>query len=342
MVKEITHIYYIKLGTGEQTPIAQKCIEDNLLWLNFYEASEDVIQQAIANEQNCSDWKKAWEPVRQAYSDKNETTQTNYAKAIRQFYTATEDDYFFTFLNSTMYYCHPVGDIIPITENNTQDCFIAGTRIRATTGWKDHPETTDSIKLLERNLSGRITKAKIFRGTIYELTGIEKDTFLNTLEWYFPECEELEKAKNKIPKLITPVIQMLNDHDFEILVDMLLTKSGWLRVGECGGTQKAIDMQYRIPITNETIYVQVKSVLDDNIVNKALKKLTELFSDKENVTCYIVYHTLENGVKKTIIPPKYENLTLKTLNRDALAKLCAEHQEVIDWLYLRTTGKTNK
>lgn len=337
-------VFYIKLGAGNQINIAKKCIENDLLWLGYNEAKDETIKEAILNEQQDSskEWKEIWESVRHSFPKANKQTQTSYAKAIRQVYTASEDDYFFTFLNSTMYYCHPIGDIIPITESNTHGGFDPGSRIRATTGWKDHPETTDSIKLLERNLSGRITKAKIFRGTIYELTGIEKDTFLNTLEWYFPECEELEKAKNRIPELITPVIQMLNDHDFEILVDMLLTKSGWRRVGEVGGTQKAIDMQYRIPITNETIYVQVKSVLDDNIVNKAIKKLTELFSDKENVTCYIVYHTLENGVKETIIPPKYENLTLKTLNRDALAKLCAEHQEVIDWLYLRTTGKTNK
>lgn len=335
------HVYYIKLGDGQHPEIARKCIEDDLLWLGFIEAPEDVIQEVLLNEQKSlsKDWKESWEPVRKKYPDKNSQTQTNYAKAIRQFYTATEDDYFFTFLNSTMYYCHPVGDIIPITESNTLGCFTPGSRIRATTGWKNCAETDESIKLSERNLSGLITKKKIYRGTICGLKEEEQKVFIHTLQQRFPESEKMKEAQAKIPELIKYVIHLLNDKDFEILVDMLLTKSGWRRVGEVGGTQKAIDMQYRIPITNETIYVQVKSVLDDNIVNKALKKLTEVFKDKENVTCYIVYHTLENDVKETIIPPTYENLLLKTLNRDALAKLCAEHQEVIDWLYQRTTGK---
>ena len=333
------HVYYIKLGDGQHPEIARKCIEDDLLWLGFIEAPEDVIQKALLNEQKnpSKDWKESWEPVRKAYPDKNSQTQTNYAKAIRQFYTATEDDYFFTFLNSTMYYCHPVGDIIQITESNTQGCFTPGSRIRTTAGWKDHPETTDSIKLLERNLSGRITKAKVFRGTIYELTGIEKDTFLNTLEWYFPECEELEKAKNRIPKLITPVIQMLNDHDFEILVDMLLTKSGWLRVGECGGTQKAIDMEYLIPVDNKQVYVQVKSVISDKVCKEALKMISNELADKtNNITCYLVFHTIEPN---TSIPTEYKNLRVKTLDVSALANLCCNNQEVINWILMRTSGR---
>ena len=332
------HVYYIKLGSGNQPDIAKKCIASNLLWLGFNEATEDVIHEAIQNEYqcNCNDWKEAWEPVRQSYSNTNKTTQTNYAKAIRQFYTATKDDFFFTFLNSTMYYCHPIGNIIPISEDNTQDCFSVGSRVRNTTGWKNHPETSDSIKFLERNLSGRITKAKIFRGTIYELTGIEKETFFNTLEWHFPECEKLEEAKKQIPNLVIPVIQMLNDHDFEIRVDMLLTKSGWLRVGELGGTVKAIDMEYLVPVENKQVFVQVKSVLSDRVCKEALKLLSDELADKANVICYLAFHTIEPGIS---IPTEYRNLNVKTLDATVLANLCCNHQEIIDWLLLRTTGR---
>lgn len=331
-------VYYIKLGAGYQPDIAKSCITNNLLWLGYNEVPEDVIQQALQSEtqHNCKNWKEVWNPVRKVYDDKNETTQTNYAKAIRQFYTATEEDYFFTFLNSTMYYCHPTGSIIPITENNAWNCFAIGSRIRATKGWKDHPETNDSIKFLERSLSGRITKAKIFRGTIYELTGIEKETFFNTLEWHFPECEKLEKAKKQIPNLVIPVIQMLNDHDFEILVDMLLTKSGWLRIGELGGTVKAIDMEYLIPVESKQVFVQVKSVISERVCKEALKLLSDELADRANITCYLAFHTIE---PKTLIPTEYKNLNVKTLDVTALANLCCNHQEIIDWLLLRTTGR---
>ena len=331
-------VYYIKLGAGYQPDIAKNCITNNLLWLGYNEVPEDVIQQALQSEtqHNCKNWKEVWNPVRKVYDDKNETTQTNYAKAIRQFYTATEEDYFFTFLNSTMYYCHPTGSIIPITENNAWNCFAIGSRIRATKGWKDHPETNDSIKFLERSLSGRITKAKIFRGTIYELTGIEKETFFNTLEWHFPECEKLEKAKKQIPNLVIPVIQMLNDHDFEILVDMLLTKSGWLRIGELGGTVKAIDIEYLIPVENKQVFVQVKSVISERVCKEALKLLSDELANRANITCYLAFHTIE---PKTLIPTEYKNLNVKTLDVTALANLCCNHKEIINWLLLRKTGR---
>ena len=94
------HVYYIKLGTGDRPDIAKNCIHNNLLWLGFNEVTEEEIKQALQNEDKiiCStDWKDVWEPVRKVYREHNETTQTNYAKAIKQFYTATEDDFFFTF-----------------------------------------------------------------------------------------------------------------------------------------------------------------------------------------------------------------------------------------------------
>ena len=332
------NVYYIKLGSGSRIDIAEKCIANNLLWLGYNEATEDVIQKAIRNEQQnpSKDWKETWEDVRQSYSNANKTTQTNYAKAIRHFYMAKEDDYFFTFLNSTMYYCHPTGNIIPITETNNMDCFPVGSRIRATMGWKESPITNNSIIFSERIISGRLTKTKIFRGTICELTGKDKEVFFNTLEWQFPEYEELENLRTKSINLILKAIQELNAHDFEILVDMVLTKSGWLRVGELGGTVKAIDMEYYLPVTKQTVYVQVKSVLTDQECKEAIKSLSEELAFASNPICYLAFHT--NKTRQPI-PESNNQLIIKTLNGKALAELCSNHQEVINWLFLRTQGK---
>lgn len=333
-----SHIYYIKLGAGSQPDIAKNCITNNLLWLGYNEVPEDVIQQAINNETQCgcNDWKEAWDSVRKIYSNKNETTQTNYAKAIRQFYTATEDDYFFTFLNSTMYYCHPIGEIIPIAESNTQNGFTPGSRIRATTGWKKTPIADDSIILSERVISGKITKTKIFRGTICELTGKDKEVFFNTIQWKFPEYDELERLRKQSLELILKAIQELNAHDFEVLVDMVLTKSGWLRVGELGGTVKAIDMEYYLPVTKQTVYVQVKSVLTDTECKEAIEKLSEELSFEETALCYMAFHT-----NKTIndMTRSYKNLVIEYLDGNALSELSNNHKEIINWILLKTSGR---
>ena len=72
------NVYYIKLGSGSRIDIAEKCIANNLLWLGYNEATEDVIQKAIRNEQQnpSKDWKETGEDVRQSYSNANKTTQT--------------------------------------------------------------------------------------------------------------------------------------------------------------------------------------------------------------------------------------------------------------------------
>lgn len=335
-------VYFIKLGDGKHTDIAERCIAENLLWLGFNEASESVVRKALENELGNPDhntnkysYKEDWTPVRQAFQQKNETTRTNNALAIRRFYTATEDDYFFTFLNSTMYYCQPSGEVIPIAVDD--GCFTAGSRIRKTNGWKNCALTDPDIILGERRLSGRLTKTKIFRGTICELDGKDKETFFNTLQWNFPEYAMLEKLRKQSLSVIKQAIKELNPHDFEILVDLILTKSGWIRIGELGGQIKAVDMEYYLPVEQQTIYVQVKAVLKQSELNEALDLLAEELAYEKDATCYFAFHTLKT--KKTNIPEKYKNLRIKLLDGDAIASLCNNHQEAISWLFLRTTGR---
>lgn len=343
MAKGTPHVYYIKLGTGSQLDITKTCIENNLLYISFKETPEWAIQEALKNEKNnplhdytSYDYKNDWEPVRNTSMGKNETVKSTVTTSLRKFYTATEDDYFFTFYNSTMCYCHPVGDVISINDSSKPfPCFTEGERIRTTTGWKKTPITDDSIILSERVISGRITKTKIFRGTICELTGKDKEVFFNTLQWKFPEYEKLESLRIQSLKLILKAIQELNAHDFEILVDMVLTKSGWLRVGESGGTVKAIDMEYYLPITKQTVYVQVKSVLTDTECKDAIESLSKELAFEPTAICYLVFHT--DKTRKPI-PESNNQLIINTLNGKALAELCSNHQEVINWIFLKTQG----
>lgn len=345
MLNENAHVFYIKLGTSEESNITEKCINEDLLWLSFYEANEETIKQALkkesnnpnhnSSEYNKEEWKKDWEPVRNAY-DRNDTTKTNNALALRRFYTAKEEDYFFTFYKGKMYYCQPRGEVIPIVEENNQKLFPLGTRYRKTSGWKDSAIDLKNTTLYERLISGRLTKTKIFRGTLCEITGKDKETFFNTLNWDFPEYRKLEEYRQKSKEIIIDAMKELNAHDFEVFVDLLLTKTGWNRVGEMGGTVKAIDMEYLIPLTTKHVYVQVKSVLKPSDYEEALHKLAEVLPLKEENICYFAFHTdkLNNNQWKD----KYTNIKLKRLDDRELASLCTYHQDVIEWLLLRTCG----
>ena len=147
----------------------------------------------------------------------------------------------------------------------------------------------------------------------------------------------LEKLRKQSLSVIKQAIKELNPHDFEILVDLILTKSGWIRIGELGGLIKAVDMEYYLPVEQQTVYVQVKAVLKQSELNEALDLLAEELAYEKDATCYFAFHTLKT--KKTNIPEKYKNLRIKLLDGDAIASLCNNHQDVITWLFLRTYGK---
>lgn len=47
------------------------------------------------------------------------------------------------------------------------------------------------------------------------------------------------------------LMQLLAPRDFELLVDLVFTSSGWRRVGEFGKTQKTLDLDLVLPNTKE-------------------------------------------------------------------------------------------
>ena len=53
-------------------------------------------------------------------------------------------------------------------------------------------------------------------------------------------------------------MRMLTWQDFELLVDLIFTASGWRRVGLVGRVQKTVDLELILPSTNERAFVQIK------------------------------------------------------------------------------------
>ena len=74
-----------------------------------------------------------------------------------------------------------------------------------------------------------------------------------------PEVEEAVKAENHMVEKIIPLIEGLAPQDFELLVDLVFSDSGWRRISPLGKTQKMIDMELILPTTGEKAYVQIKS-----------------------------------------------------------------------------------
>lgn len=65
---------------------------------------------------------------------------------------------------------------------------------------------------------------------------------------------------------------MLSWQDFELLVDLIFSASGWRRVGVVGGSQETVDIELVLPSTGDRAFVQIKSATTQNELDDYLRR----------------------------------------------------------------------
>ncbi len=112
--------------------------------------------------------------------------------------------------------------------------------------------------LTKDRLSGTLTKLAAYRGTSCDVD--VSDYVVRRINGKkTPEVENALVASVKMKATAAlDLMRLLGPRDFELLVDLVFTTSGWRRVGVLGKTQKTLDLDLVLPSTSEA-FVQVKS-----------------------------------------------------------------------------------
>jgi len=123
-------------------------------------------------------------------------------------------------------------------------------------GWK----TTDvEGKVLHMaNLSGRITKVAAYQRTICNVKD-PKGLLRRINAELHPDIALAQALLDDLRGVVARLLGALTWQDFELLVDLIFSTSGWRRLGVLGGTEKAVDIELILPTTGEIAFVQVKS-----------------------------------------------------------------------------------
>lgn len=192
-----------------------------------------------------------WEAVRDIWfglRDGDRRTATRDTEQIRAFYVSGPESIFITFSAGYLYWCQPTGPIQVLAD---------GSRLRRTVeGWHNH--SLAGVPLTMDRLSGRLLKVQGFRGTICNVDA--RDYLVRKLnDEPLPEVAEAMDAEAAHKLAITKLCRLLTWQDFELLVDLLFSTSGWRRTGVVGRTQKTVDVELELPTTGERAFVQVKS-----------------------------------------------------------------------------------
>jgi len=295
-------VRFIKLG--ERGEWEQSCIQDNTLRLGYISPfHEDALQGN-------------WKSVREywlTYRNGDERVASSDVNQIRDFYELPETAVWITFFRRRLYWCRAKREVIRLED---------GTRVRhAVPSW-----SSSDIKgspLTVENIDGRVTKVQGFRGTI---CGVELTSYLirKINGDAQPEVDVARKSLGRLKIDIQELIRGLWWQDFELLVELIFSRSGWQRISVLGKTEKDIDMDMFSPITQKRAFVQVKSSTSASDITAYYNSFKDYPQYSE---MYFVFHTikgsLEGGLRQA------ERLNLWDTSRIAELVLLTG---LVDWL----------
>jgi len=189
--------------------------------------------------------------------------------------------------------------------------------VDATKGARPHPDgdgvarpirdgwqSTDlhSEQLTKERLSGALTKLAAYQGTSCKVD--VSDYVIRRINGKkTPEVERALVASKEMKASVLGRMRLLGPKDFELLVDLVFTTSGWRRIGSVGKTRKTVDFDMVLPSTGEQAFVQVKSATTPAEFSEYLAA----FQDGPHTRMFYVFHSGEAATsdpRVTIIGPR--------------------------------------
>jgi len=302
---EFDRVLFIRLG--RESNWAKNCIEKGTLTLGY---SSELHENCLNGD---------WDTVLEYWTKKCKTKgkAKDYTNQIQSFYTADSKVLWVTFWERKLYYCFSTPEITEVNKG--------GERERKTiNGW--------SCKDIENNdltfdrLSTKLTKTQGYQGTICEIKEIEY--LKNKINCSSSEITKIVKVKKEeLIDAIIPLLKDLNWYDFELLVDLIFTYSGWKRIETLGKTQESIDLDLQLPINNKRAFVQVKS-------KSTFKEYSDYKDDFENMNQYDEFYYFVNCADKKLIDDS-RNYGSQIYTDKTLAGLVLK-SGLLDWLIEKT------
>jgi hypothetical protein len=130
-----------------------------------------------------------------------------------------------------------------------------------------------------RSIKGKLLAISDLPGTV-TTTGGFKGTVCNPRDWQAvlriiqddkdPEAAAAASARGDYERAVDRIVKRLSPKDFEQLIDLILARTGWVRISTLGKTREGIDVEVENLTAREIAFVQVKSsatqdVLDDYV-----------------------------------------------------------------------------
>jgi hypothetical protein len=195
----------------------------------------------------------AIEPViRALWKGGRGTTQD--INALRTLVNRPSQHVWITFQEGCMWWCTVHDKIEANPEGDTID--RGHFWLTCASPWSNY--SMDGRRLAETELPGSVTAVAGFRATVCEPSA--SDQILRLIRnQENPLARAATLARLAYQDAIAKLVAELGPKDFEVLVDLILSRSGWARIAVVGGARADIDIEVENAALDEIAFVQVKS-----------------------------------------------------------------------------------
>ena len=263
-------VRYIKLGQGGGWE--DECIKNGIIRYGFDSAKPGRFELCIAGR---------WNDLMKAFLAEGKTkgTATSFTNQTRRFFEDDGSTLWITFKGERLYW----GTVEPTSPKPHAD----GDGVWRTMlgGWRS---TDPNGEILTKDkLSGALTKLAGFRGTSCSVD-VSQYVIRRVNGQKTSEVEIALGALNAMKTSVLGLIRLLEPRDFETLVDLVFSTSGWRRLGPVGKTQKTLDLDLTLPSTGDRAFVQVKAKTTSAELAEHVGKIDEFSPDYR---MFYVYHS---------------------------------------------------
>src|SRR5258707_1348621 len=193
-----------------------------------------------------------WEDLRQSFvaAGRNPGVATRFAKEIRLFFDDDGTTLWITFAAGRLYW--GMLDALP-AEMHTDGVTIVR---HLQGGWRGTDLNGEPLRM--GRLPGALTQLAAYRATSCNVRAAEEVVRRINGQTTLA-VERALAASRELRSCLVELMRKLQPREFELLVDLVFSTSGWRRVGEVGGAQATLDIELLLPSTQERAFVQVKS-----------------------------------------------------------------------------------
>jgi hypothetical protein len=231
---------------------------------------------------------------------------TRAVNQVRDFFDLPESTLWCTIEDGAVWWCFAEAEVINLYTGDDAAEGKQGARMRCVVDrWRN---TDVNGKLLRLDsMTTKITKVASFQETICEPSGAAD--LLNRIRAIHSSAyTRAGQAHEGLVQTIGDILDHLHQNDFELLIELIFSSSGWKRISAVGGIQKTLDLAMILPTTGEHCFVQVKSQTNRMIFRNLVNALD---NSQGYSRMFFVYHTppeaFENpAADRVTVWPRYE------------------------------------